>query len=82
MAHLVHLIGMYDGRMWDGDYYWLGADSGIVWLKPNGEVNIDLIEVEKAGVLREAYYGIIGWCVSQRIPCVLHGETVRRAWRP
>jgi hypothetical protein len=81
MAYLVHTLGMYDVGE-GGTYYWLGTDQAAVWLKPDGEVRVDLYEVATVRETRETYYSIIGWCASHRIPCALLGDTIRKAWRP
>src|ERR1044072_258365 len=83
IANLVASLGMYDCN---GDgYYWLGdlTDEPVAWMTKHGEVNIDLDQVVLlAQKHAKPFYEVIGWCVANRMPCVLHGETSRRAWRP
>lgn len=86
IAHLVNVIGMYDLAPEDvnGAYFWMN-NTPVVWMTVDGEVNVDLTELVLISdeTVRGKFYQVIGWCVANRIPSQLHGETSsRRAWRP
>ena len=86
MAHIVSRIGVYTSQD-SFQYIWRQKPDTmpLLWLDNDGIVNVDIAEVVKQldGYLTDDYYGLIGWCVVQRIPCVLHTvESSRKAWRP
>lgn len=88
MATLVHHIGRYDEVIKEEGlpvYRWRGKDGHTLWLQSDGTIHVSLKHIREVDSAygTEPYYAIIGWCVADRIPCILHDvETSRRAWRP
>jgi hypothetical protein len=88
MAHLVYRIGIFttapvaldDRFIWRQDQDELGEP--VVWLDLEGVVHVDVNELTtEYDTVR--YNAVIGWCVINRVECILHStDATRKAWRP